>query len=127
MQANVVSGREQVLDARSAGRFSGTDPEPRPGLAGGSIPGSTNIPFTDLLNPEDGTFLPEDELQQVLTAAGVDLKRPIVTTCGSGVTAAIISLALHTVGCPNTSLYDGSWTEWDSTGGSDNAQSRGTG
>ncbi len=112
IRANVVSNREQIIDARSAGRFAGTELEPRPELTGGNIPGSINIPFTDLLNAEDGTFLPEDKMRRVLSAAGVDLKRPMVTTCGSGVTAAIISLALYLVGCPNTALYDGSWSEW---------------
>lgn len=114
IQANVTSGAEQVLDARSRGRFEGTDPEPRPGLAGGHIPGSINVPFSDLLNPADQTFLEPDQLRDVLTGCGVDLNRPVVTTCGSGVTAAIVSLALHMVGCTNTALYDGSWTEWAS-------------
>jgi len=112
MQANVVSGRELVLDARSQGRFSGSEPEPRPGLAGGNIPNSLNIPFTALLDPTDKTFLAPDDLKRVMSDAGVDLSKPIVTTCGSGVTAAIISLALYTLGVGNTALYDGSWTEW---------------
>jgi thiosulfate/3-mercaptopyruvate sulfurtransferase len=112
MKANVSSGREQVLDARSAGRFAGTEPEPRPGLAGGHIPGSTSIPYTALLDPAARTFLPAESLKEILRGHGIDLDRPIVTTCGSGVTAAIVSLALHAVGCGNTALYDGSWTEW---------------
>lgn len=112
MKANVSSGREQVLDARSAGRFAGTEPEPRPGLAGGHIPGSTSIPYTALLDPAAQTFLSARSLKEILRGHGIDLDRPIVTTCGSGVTAAIVSLALHVVGCGNTALYDGSWTEW---------------
>lgn len=112
MTTNVTSGKEQVLDARSQGRFEGTDPEPRPGLRGGSIPNSINVPYTDLLKPSDQTFLPPDQLRDVLSGCGVDFNKPLVTTCGSGVTAAIISLALQLIGCSNTALYDGSWTEW---------------
>lgn len=114
MRANLVSGREQVLDARSAGRFSGPDPEPRAGLASGHIPNSVNLPYSLFLDPTDATFLPPDQILKVLAEHNVDIKRPITTTCGSGVTAAILTLALHRVGCPNTSLFDGSWTEWAS-------------
>jgi thiosulfate/3-mercaptopyruvate sulfurtransferase len=114
IQTNVASRREQVLDARSAGRFAGTDPEPRPNLPSGCIPNSLNLPYTELLDPEDSTFLPADQILKVLADHQVDLKRPIVTSCGSGVTAAILTLALHAVGCPNTSLFDGSWTQWAS-------------
>ena len=104
-------GDHEILDARSAGRFSGTDPEPRAGLRGGHIPGSKNVPFTSLLNA-DGTMKTPDALRAVFAAAGVDLAKPAITTCGSGVTAAIISLALERIGKTDHSLYDGSWTEW---------------
>lgn len=104
-------GDHEILDARSAGRFSGTDPEPRAGLRGGHIPGSKNVPFTSLLNA-DGTMKTPDALRAVFAAAGVDLAKPAITTCGSGVTAAIISLALELIGKTDHSLYDGSWTEW---------------
>jgi len=101
----------QILDARSAARFAGTEPEPREGLRGGHIPNSINIPFTDLLN-SDGTMKPDGELARIMAAAGVDMKTAAITTCGSGVTAAIISLALTRLGHKNHALYDGSWAEW---------------
>lgn len=101
----------EILDARSAPRFRGEVAEPRPGLRSGHIPGSKNIPFGGLLNA-DGTMKSPAELQQVFDAAGVDLAKPAITSCGSGVTAAIISLALERVGHRNHSLYDGSWAEW---------------
>lgn len=104
-------GDHEILDARSAGRFSGAEPEPRAGLRGGHIPGSKNVPFTTLLNV-DGTMKSPDALRAVFAAAGVDLGKPAITSCGSGVTAAIISLALERIGKTDHSLYDGSWTEW---------------
>jgi len=104
-------GDHEILDARSAGRFSGAEPEPRAGLRGGHIPGSKNVPFTTLLNA-DGTMKSPDALRAVFAAAGVDLGKPAITSCGSGVTAAIISLALERIGKTDHSLYDGSWTEW---------------
>ncbi len=103
-------GDAQVVDARSAGRFRGEDPEPREGLRGGHIPGSLNLPFPTLL--EDGRLKEPDALKAALEAAGVDLTRRVITTCGSGVSAAIINLALERVGHRDHSLYDGSWTEW---------------
>ena len=111
MLANVKRGREQVLDARSAGRFVGTDPEPREGLRGGHIPGSLNTPYQNLFNG-DGTFLEADALRSVLTSSGLDMKKPVVTTCGSGVTACVLALGLHLVGHRQVAVYDGSWTEW---------------
>ena len=114
--ANLESRREQVLDARSSGRFEGTEPEPREGLRPGRIPGSLNLPYPDLLEPESQTLRPPEELRERLTAAGVDLKRPVATTCGSGVTAAILSLALHVIGHKDVALYDGSWTDWGQPG-----------
>ena len=111
MRANLTQKRDQVLDARSTGRFHGRDPEPRPGLRGGHIPGSTSLPYADLIAP-DGTLKPAPELRRRLDEAGVDLEGPIVTSCGSGVSAAVINLALHRLGRSDTALYDGSWAEW---------------
>ncbi len=100
-----------IIDARAPGRFAGTSPEPRAGLRGGHIPGSRNVYFKTLLN-DDSTMKPVSALRQVFTDAGVDLRKPAITTCGSGVTAAIISLALERIGKMDHSLYDGSWSEW---------------
>lgn len=104
-------GEAEILDARSAPRFRGEAPEPRAGLRSGHIPGSKNIPFGEVLNP-DGTMKPPAALREVFEAAGVDLGKPAITTCGSGVTAAVLSLALERMGHRNHSLYDGSWAEW---------------
>ena len=114
LKTNVVSRREQVLDARSRGRFAGTEPEPRAGLRGGHIPGSLNLPY-DELHAADGTLRPVAELQRAFTESGVDLRRPVVTTCGSGITASVLALGLHQVGCTDAAVYDGSWTEWGSS------------
>ena len=111
IRANLASRAEQVLDARSRGRFAGTEPEPRAGLRGGHIPGSLNLPYDELYQA-DGTLAPRDDLRRRLVAAGVDLARPIVTTCGSGVTASVLALALSLVGRADVAVYDGSWTEW---------------
>jgi len=110
--ANLKSGREQVLDARARARFEGTAAEPREGLRGGHIPGSLNLPFTELLDAETQTFLSPERLREKYLAAGVDLHRPVVTTCGSGVTAAVLTLGLHVLGHKDLALYDGSWVEW---------------
>ena len=104
-------GDHEIIDARSAGRFAGTDPEPREGLRGGHIPGSKNVPFQSLLNA-DGTMKPADSLRATFEGAGVDLTKPAITSCGSGVTAAVLSLALERMGKSDHSLYDGSWAEW---------------
>ncbi len=104
-------GSHEIIDARSAGRFRGDEPEPRPGLRPGHIPGSRNVPFGQVLNA-DGTMKSPDELQRVFAQAGVDLDKPAITTCGSGVTAAILNLALERIGKHDHSLYDGSWAEW---------------
>jgi len=101
----------EIIDARVAPRFRGEVPEPRPGLRSGHIPGSRNLPYTSLLNP-DGTMQDPSALRAAFIAAGVDLTRPAITTCGSGVTAAILNLALERIGHRNHALYDGSWAEW---------------
>jgi thiosulfate/3-mercaptopyruvate sulfurtransferase len=101
----------QLADMRSAGRFAGTEPEPRAGLRGGHIPGSRNLPFTELVAP-DGTVLPLDQLRQRIVAAGIDLSRPVIATCGSGTSACALIHALHLLGDDRVALYDGAWTEW---------------
>ena len=101
----------EILDARSPGRFRGDEAEPRAGLRAGHIPGSKNVHYRSLLN-DDGTMKDANGLRAAFSAAGVDLTKPAITTCGSGVTAAIISLALERIGKTDHSLYDGSWTEW---------------
>ncbi|KAL8804300.1 MAG: hypothetical protein Q9182_002665 [Xanthomendoza sp. 2 TL-2023] len=105
----------QVLDARSKGRWAGTDPEPRPGLSSGHIPGSINVPVSELLDSKTGALLPGDELRKVLESKGVDPEKPIISSCGTGVTAAVIDAALGEAGFGRPEmrrLYDGSWTEW---------------
>ncbi|MFC3612477.1 3-mercaptopyruvate sulfurtransferase [Lutimaribacter marinistellae] len=104
-------GDTEIVDARSPARFAGSEPEPREGLRAGHIPGSRNVHFASLLNA-DGTMKSPDETRAVFEAAGVDLAKPVITTCGSGVTAAILSLALERLGKTDHSLYDGSWAEW---------------
>jgi thiosulfate/3-mercaptopyruvate sulfurtransferase len=111
MRANLSKRREQVLDARSAGRFAGTEPEPRAGLRGGHIPGSLNLPYESLYRP-DGSLLPPDALGARVRQSGLDLGRPVVTTCGSGVTASVLALGLHVLGRKTVPVYDGSWSEW---------------
>lgn len=101
----------EILDARSPGRFRGEEPEPREGLRSGHIPGSTCIHYRTLLN-DDGTMKPVSELRTVFEGAGADLSRPVITTCGSGVTAAILNLGLERIGHRHHALYDGSWAEW---------------
>lgn len=110
MRAIVESGEVQVADARPAGRFSGAEPEPRAGMRSGHMPGARNVPATSL--SKDGSLLPVDALREILEGAGLDLSKPVVTSCGSGVTAAVISLALASVGHDDNRLYDGSWSEW---------------
>ncbi|WP_297771829.1 3-mercaptopyruvate sulfurtransferase [uncultured Roseovarius sp.] len=104
-------GDYEILDARAAARYRGEAPEPREGLRAGHIPGSKNVPYTSLLN-EDMTMKDPDDLRAILAAAGVDMTKPVITSCGSGVTAAVINLALERVGKTDHALYDGSWTEW---------------
>lgn len=104
-------GDHEIVDARSPGRFRGEEPEPRPGLRSGHIPGSKSLHYRLLLNP-DGTMKEAGALADAFAAAGIELARPVITTCGSGVSAAILSLALERLGHRNHSLYDGSWAEW---------------
>lgn len=104
-------GNHEIIDARAADRFRGAAQEPRAGLRSGHIPGSKNLPFGDLLAP-DGTMKPPEALRAAFVAAGVDLDKPAITSCGSGVTAAILSLAMERFGKTDHALYDGSWTEW---------------
>jgi len=101
----------EIIDARSAGRFRGEDPEPRPGMRAGHIPGSKNVHYASLLN-DDQTMKSPQDTRAIFEAAGVDLSKPAITTCGSGVTAAILSLAMARMGKDDFSLYDGSWSEW---------------
>lgn len=109
-------GSAQVLDARSRGRFLGVEPEPRPGLRGGHIPGAGSLPFPELVGPE-GTVHETDELGRRFRAAGVDLARPVILTCGSGVTACALALGLAVLGHRSFAVYDGSWSEWGREGG----------
>jgi thiosulfate/3-mercaptopyruvate sulfurtransferase len=113
MLDNVSTQRELVLDARAAGRFTGAAPEPRPGLPSGHIPGAHSLPASELLAP-DQTLLPAEALRARFAQAGADGARPIVTSCGTGVSAAILTLGLAVAGLPEGALYDGSWTEWAS-------------
>jgi thiosulfate/3-mercaptopyruvate sulfurtransferase len=111
LRANLRTQREQVVDMRPAGRVRGTDPEPRPGLRGGHIPGSRSMPYLDLV-AADGTLLPPDALRRRIEEAGIDLARPLVATCGSGTSACTLIHALHLLGHDQAALYDGSWAEW---------------
>jgi thiosulfate/3-mercaptopyruvate sulfurtransferase len=102
----------QIVDARSRGRFTATEPEIRPGLRGGHIPGSLNLPYQELFRADDDAMLAVDEVRGAFGRAGLDPERPVVTTCGSGVSAAVLALALYRLGRRDAAVYDGSWTEW---------------
>ncbi|MCJ1224765.1 hypothetical protein MMC12_001410 [Toensbergia leucococca] len=105
----------QILDARSEGRWAGSEPEPRPGLPSGHVPGSFSLPLTELLDPKTGALLPGDDLRRIFEAKGIDPDKPIISSCGTGVTAAVIDAALNEADygqVNNRRLYDGSWTEW---------------
>jgi thiosulfate/3-mercaptopyruvate sulfurtransferase len=112
MLENLQRKDEQVVDARGAGRFEGRDPEPRAGLRAGHIPGSRNLPFTEMFDPATQTLRDAATLKTRFAAAGVDLDKPVITTCGSGVTAAVLALGLHRLGHRDVAVYDGSWSEW---------------
>lgn len=114
MQALLADAGVQILDARSPGRFAGTEPEPRQGLRSGHIPGSRNLFFKRLVDDRTQCMKPVEEIRAEFTAAGIDLRRPVVTTCGTGVTASILALGLFCLGREDTAVYDGSWTEWGS-------------
>lgn len=111
VKALIGSPTTQIIDARAAARFEGSVPEPRAGLRSGHIPTSRNVPFTTLLNP-DGTLKSLDGLKKVFADAGVDIDKPVVASCGSGVTAGVVAFALALLGRPDAAVYDGSWTEW---------------
>ena len=112
IQANIVSGREQVVDARSAERFLGAVDDPWPGRRRGHIPGSVNLPYSDLLDPADHTVLAGERLLDRFRRAGIDLQRPVTVSCGSGVTACVLALGLYLVGKDDAAIYYGSWAEW---------------
>lgn len=115
VQSALARGTAQVVDVRSAGRFRGSDPEPRPNLPSGHMAGAINLPFNELVHP-DGTALSEAELRARIAAAGVRLDRPIIATCGSGTSACTLLHALERLGQHDGALYDGSWTEWAGSG-----------
>ena len=109
---NLDSKTEQLVDARPRARFEGTVAEPWPGRRSGHIPGSRNVPYAELFDAATGAMKPLEELRKAFTGAGVDMTKPIVTTCGSGVSALVLTLALYRLGVRGTALYDGSWAEW---------------
>ncbi|WP_263366908.1 3-mercaptopyruvate sulfurtransferase [Edaphobacter bradus] len=110
MIAEHTQGHTQILDARSAARFTGAAPEPRPGISSGHMPGATSVPFTELV--EEGRLKSPEKLREIFSSKKVDLQQPITTTCGSGVTAAVVALGLEVVGAKRVTLYDGSWAEY---------------
>jgi thiosulfate/3-mercaptopyruvate sulfurtransferase len=108
----LASGDAQVVDARPADRFTGATPEPRPGVRSGHMPGSLNLPFSEVV--ADGRLKGPDAVRAALAQAGIDAARPVITSCGSGVSAAILALALDSIGAPVKAIYDGSWAQWGS-------------
>jgi thiosulfate/3-mercaptopyruvate sulfurtransferase len=117
MVANLAKHAEQVIDARATERFEGRVPEPRPGLRSGHIPGSRSVPYNNLFDAATGTLKPLADLRAAFAGAGVKLDAPIVTSCGSGVSAAVLTLALYRLGIENPAVYDGSWSEWGNLDG----------
>jgi thiosulfate/3-mercaptopyruvate sulfurtransferase len=122
VSAIIHSDGHEIVDARPAARFSGEEPDPRPGMASGHIPGSRSLPQTEMFNPDHSWKSPE-EIRAAFDRAGVDLSKPMVTTCGSGVTAAVLLFAAELIGKRDVKLYDGSWTDW----GGDPATPKATG
>jgi thiosulfate/3-mercaptopyruvate sulfurtransferase len=110
VQMAINTGATQIVDARSAGRFAGTDPEPRKGLRSGHMPGARNVPFTDIV--ENGRLASREKIAAAFAKGGVDTDKPIITSCGSGVTAVVLALGLDALGKKPARIYDGSWTEW---------------
>lgn len=112
VKANIDTAREQLVDARAAGRFNGVDPELWPVKKGGHVPGSINLPFLDLIDERERTLKPAADVKARVEAAGIDMAKPVIATCGSGVTACVVAFALHLLGHKDVSVYDGSWAEW---------------
>ena len=114
VRKNIDSAKAQLLDARGVARFRGETPEPREGMSAGHIPGSLNLPYTELSDPEDGTVLDAEALSALFDATGINRMRPVITTCGSGITACVLAFGLHLLGHRDVAVYDGSWAEWGS-------------
>ncbi len=112
----VAAGGEQILDARSAGRFAGAEPEPRPNCRAGHMPGALSLPFNRLLDADSKCVLAPEALREMFDDAGLDIDRPVTTSCGSGVTACVLALGLHLIGHDQVAVYDGSWSEWGTRG-----------
>lgn len=112
VQAAIGASSEKIIDARSARRFAGAEPEPRPGLRSGHIPGSFNVPYATLIDHEMGTYLGHEELRAKFLEAGIDPEQPAICTCGSGISACVLAFALHQLGNRSVAVYDGSWSEW---------------
>ena len=110
----IDSKAEQIVDARAAPRFRGEAPEPRPNLRLGHMPGALNMPYNELIDPKTGTMLPEAQLKAKLAAAGIDPAKKVTASCGSGVSACVVALALYLTGAKEAAIYDGSWAEWGS-------------
>ena len=108
----IKENNEQIVDARSLGRFNGTEPEPRAGMRSGHMPGAISLPFTAFLDPDAKTYISADKINQIVSNLNIDLNKPITTTCGSGVTACALSLGLFLIGKTDVAVYDGSWSEW---------------
>ena len=111
---NITTKKEQIIDARASARFTAKVSEPRADLRSGHIPGSINVPFSTLFDKDDGTMLDAKEILSIFTEAGTNFDRPIVTSCGSGVTACALMMALKLIGKEDVAVYDGSWSEWGS-------------
>ena len=110
----LAGGRAQLIDMRPADRFAGEAPEPRPGVRAGHVPGAINLPYPEFLDPISGTVLDADRMEARLTAAGIDLSKPAIAMCGSGVTAGMFALAMYMLGKRDVPVYDGSWADWGS-------------